>query len=227
MMMKNTLRCCFALMLSAISSNATFGQYDLQITEIWPGNEPGANLTEDWFELTNFGDSVWTAAVDGDLWFDDDSFDPTTADLLSGVPSIAPGESVIFVDGNVAGGAEWVTIWGPEISPLPQVGTYEGAGLGQGGDAIGLWISVGAPAGTPDIIAGYPDADLNGGQSYDTVLNAFSTIGNAAGAVATTVVNDAMQPAIGSPGSVVPEPTSAGILLAGLGGLFLTFCRRR
>lgn len=29
--------------------------FNLQITEIWPGNEPGSNLTDDWFEVTNAG----------------------------------------------------------------------------------------------------------------------------------------------------------------------------
>lgn len=64
---------------------------DLQITEIWPGNEPGSNLTSDRFELTNYGDTAWVAATDGDLYFDDDSQDGTTADLLKGISTILPG----------------------------------------------------------------------------------------------------------------------------------------
>ncbi len=43
-------------------------QFNLQITEMWPGNEPGNNLTEDWFEIVNFGDAAWISGVDGDLY---------------------------------------------------------------------------------------------------------------------------------------------------------------
>jgi len=92
-----------ACAVAAGMSSTAFGQFDLQITEMWPGNEPGSNLTADWFELTNFGDTAWDAAVDGDLYFDDGSFDPSAADLMNGITSIAPGESVVFVDGGGTG----------------------------------------------------------------------------------------------------------------------------
>jgi hypothetical protein len=207
---------CTALLVTG----SGFADFDLQVTEMWPGNDPGSNLSEDWFEITNFGDMPWTAAVDGDLWFDDDSFDPTTADLMSGIAAIFPGESVVFVDGGSIGATDWSTLWSPVVT-LPQVGSYEGAGLSQGGDAVGIWISFGAPVGPPDFTATYPDATLHGGQSYDTVLGEFSTVGNSSGAVATLMVNDAGQPAIGSPGSVVPEPGSLALILIGWGALVL------
>ncbi len=220
-------RFCLSLAVSLFSVSAALGAFDLQITEMWPGNEPGLDLTEDWFEITNFGDMSWVAATDGDLWFDDDSFDPEAADLMSGVASIAPGESVIFVDGGEAGAIGWSDIWSPVVNPLPQVGSYNGSGLSGGGDAVGIWISATMPMpGTdPDFTASYPEADPNGGQSYDTVLQAFSVVGNASGAVATIAVNDAGQAAIGSPGAV-PEPGSISILLAGLGAMFLNFRKR-
>ncbi len=224
---------CAAAVTLCLASQA-MAAFDLQITEIWMGNEPGENLTDDWFEITNIGTMPWTAAIDGDLYFDDDSFDSTTADLMSGILSIGPGESVVFVDGSAAvGGLNtfiWADLWGPALAAagkaLPQIGTYEGAGLGQGGDAIGIWISAAPPVGLPDFTGSYPDANSNGGQSYDLVLGAFSTVGNSAGAVATAV-NDANQPAIGSPGSIspiVPEPAS--IILVGMSVVLLAAKRR-
>jgi hypothetical protein len=197
-------------------SSTSFAAFSLSITEIWPGNDPGTDLTADWFEITNTGNMAWTAAVDGDLYFDDDSADITTADLLSGVASIAPGESVVFVDGDMAGAMGFSAVWGPDVT-LPQVGSYEGAGLSQGGDTVNIWISMGPPTGTPSFSGSYPDALFAMGASYDLTLGAFSTVGNAAGAVATTATNDIGQRAIGSPGTVaVPEPACLVLLTFGL-----------
>lgn len=212
----------FGLVALFAAASPALAGFDLQITEIWPGNEPGANLTNDWFELTNFGDTAWTAAADGDLYFDDDSFDFMVADLMMGIASIAPGESVIFVDGSPV---DWMNVWGPDLAAAPQVGFYAGSGLSQGGDGVGLFLDTdfnGPQAGELFETEVYPDANLVGGQSYDVVLAAFSVSGNASGAFATTAVNDSFQPAVGSPGSI-PEPTS--IALLALGGLMVA--RRR
>jgi hypothetical protein len=219
--MKNTVA-TIALLLVATTSYADF---DLQITEIWPGNEPGENLTSDWFEVTNFGDMAWEEAMDGGLWYDDDSADPTAADPIIGVGTIAPGESVIFVDGEDGSGdnvAEFLNVWNP-VKSQGQVGSYEGSGLGQGGDGVTLWVSPAMPtvADVPEDFATYPTALLNGGQSFDTVLDAFSVDGNASGAVTTLALNDENQPAIGSPGMVVPEPSSIALMLLCLAGLSL------
>ena len=94
------------------------------------GNDPGDNLSEDWFEVTNVGDASWSSATDGALWFDDDSAATSNADLMSGIASISPGESVVYVDGGAAGAAEWSTLWSSVVSQLPQVGNYDGAGAG-------------------------------------------------------------------------------------------------
>lgn len=214
-----------AVVLAMVIGPATASAaYDLQITEIWPGNDPGSNLTEDWFEVTNVGDMAWSAALDGDLYFDDASAETADAVLMSGIASIAAGESVVYVDEDAA--AAWSDVW-DDVVVLPQVGNYDGSGLGQSGDAVTLFID--------DLAAGvnlkqidyesYPDASSNGGQSWDVVLGEFSTVGNASGAVATTMLNDENQPAIGSPGPAVPEPGSAILVILGAAGLLT--CRRR
>lgn len=174
----------------------------LQITEIWPGNEPGSNLTADWFEITNTGTVAWTPDL-GDLYYDDESQDPASASLISGILSIEPGEVVIAV--NAATNIEFLDVWAPSYNMTGiQVGTFAGAGLGQGGDGVTLWIGNPLTVGTLADFATYPDANLNGGQSYDVALGAFSVVGNANNAGETTVQNDASQPAIGSPGNQGP-----------------------
>lgn len=217
-MKKATALFSAAFLAVAASASAAF---DLQITEIWPGNEPGSNLTEDWFEVTNLGSMPWVAATDGDLYYDDDSQDFTTADLMSGVSSIAPGESVVFVDYDDDDSdaattlAEFASVWGP--LPGVQVGTYVGSGLSQGGDGVTLFVSVGAPTGLGDIVdfETYPDAESNGGQSYNVFLGEFSSLAN--GASSSLISNDVSQFAFASPGALVPEPTTALLAIAAIG----------
>ena len=221
--MRKYLVAAFAACFMAQNAFATF---DLQITEIWPGNDPGSNLTDDWFEVTNVGDMDWTSA-DGDLYFDDDSSDPSVADLMSGITTIAAGESVIFVDGSATTGAanvaQWeVLVWGPDLASLPQVGTYEGSGLSGGGDGVTLFLDTDSngPSGTEIIdFETYPNADApNGGQSWDVAQGAFSA--TLANAVTTTALNDAQLPAVGTPGFLgVPEPGTIALTAIGLMGL--------
>ena len=174
-------------------------QFDLQITEIWMGNEPGANLTDDWIEITNTGDTAWVAGVDADLFYDDESADPTTADPIVGIASIEPGEAaIVLVTDTATAVAEFVGLWGAvyDLTDV-EIGTADGAGLGQGGDAATLYV--GGPDATTEVdYEAYPDADAFGGRSFDVVAQAFST------EVVTAVVNDVGQPAVGTPGNRGP-----------------------
>lgn len=219
--MRKYLAAAFAACFMAQNAFAT---YDLQITEMWPGSEPGENLTDDWFEVTNFGDMAWTSA-DGDLYYDDNSSDASVADLMAGVSSIAPGESVVFVDGSATTGgpnvALWTIVWGPDLASIPQVGTYEGSGLGGGGDGATLFLDSandGVDAGDQIDFEAYPEADPFGGQSWDVGQGAFS--GSIANAITTTEVNDVSQPAVGTPGFLgVPEPSTLALMAIGAFGL--------
>lgn len=128
----------------------------LVITEVMPlqstnGPFGGHN---DWWELTNLGD--FPVDLTGYR------FDDSSATLIAAVTftnttlTIAPGESIIFVEGMTADAfRSW---WGAEnFRPDQQIVTYRGAGLGLAGagDAINLWNSVATS-----------DADLAGSQVF-------------------------------------------------------------
>jgi 2',3'-cyclic-nucleotide 2'-phosphodiesterase (5'-nucleotidase family)/predicted extracellular nuclease len=193
------------------------GTFDLQITEIWSGNDQGSDLTEDWFELTNTGTVAWVAATDGDLYFDDDSADPAAAERLMGIESIAPGESVIFIDAEDI--TDFETVWGSvrDLSST-QIGTYAGPGLSGGGDGVTVFAEgvetlgdgVLSDADQLDFET-YPDAAANPGQSFDVPAQQFSGDLADQSDVVTTAPNDAGESAVGSPGSVtlVTPPASA------------------
>nr|MBX2877857.1 DUF3616 domain-containing protein [Saprospiraceae bacterium] len=182
---------------------------DLQITEIWMGQD-GADLTADWFEITNFGDAAWVSGVDPDLYYDDESQDPASAVLIEGITEIQPGQSAIVVLDAEAGVNTFSTIWSP-VYDLTGVGIgwADGAGLGQGGDAVTLFQGTPAPENIKDSES-YPAAPS--GISYDLILQAFSVQGggmvetgtNIAVATLATAGSDGTEPAIASPGNVGP-----------------------
>ncbi|HLP65158.1 SdiA-regulated domain-containing protein [Flavobacterium sp.] len=175
------------------------------ISEVAPwgsGNSPAA---ADWFEVTNNG----ATALDITGWKVDDSSNSFAASLaLTGITSIAPGESVIFLESSASNPAATVianfkSLWFGANPPASlQVGTYQGSGIGlsTGGDAVNLYNA-----------AGVLQANVVFGASPTTV---FKTFNNAIGLNNTTIsqlseigvndafaaVNDANE--IGSPGSV-------------------------
>lgn len=182
-------------------------QASLQITEIFNGQN-GPDLTADWFEVTNTGDAAWTTGVDADLYYDDESASAADADLIQGITDIQPGEYVIvLVTGDeVADRIAFNTVWSPVIDLTGvEVGWTDGAGLGSGGDAVNIWL--GDPtASDPVDTEAYPNAEDFDGQSYDVELQAFSTVGNASGAVQTIALggNSTDVPNIASPGNLGP-----------------------
>lgn len=238
----------FAMFASfAVLAGQVQAAFDLQVTEIWPGTGNGDDHTSDWFEITNVGDMPWVAATDGELYFDDESANvfeeeeddsnPGTfitvqvASFMGGIDSIAPGESVIYVDEAVSTDSSdaaiflWETTWVQPIQDAgltsPRLGFYDGSGLsGSGGDAVTLFIDADLDGiDQDDFISrtAYPSNLGNLGKSYDTVVGAYTTA-NFPGVVSAP--NDENIVAIATPGYLVPEPSSVVlVLMAGLAGL--------
>ncbi len=190
-------------------ATATPALHDLQVTEIWVGQD-GADLTADWFEILNQGTQPWVAAADPTLYYDDDSADPTTADPIQGLTQIAPGARAIVVIGAAVDATTFSTVWSPDTDLTGvEIGYVDGAGLGSTGDAVTLWVGDPRVSGTLVDNEAVPTAPS--GVSYDVELAAFSTVGNASGAVSTTATagTSGTEPAIGSPGNN-PYPAGTG-----------------
>lgn len=218
-----------ALLLSAAPALATF---QLQITEIWPGQD-GPDLTADWFEIYNSGTMAWTSAGDGILTVNDNSGGLLDDVLVQNIPSIAAGETVIvLMESSPIAPAPFdpttfYNVWDPvKDLDTTQIGWADGSGLGlgQAGDSVNIWV-----ANVLQDTESYTAAGgANSGRSWDVLLGAYSTVGNASGAVATiaTAGTSGLEPAIASPGMIVPEPGS--VLLMSIGGVALgLFARRR
>lgn len=135
-----------AAALATVCAPTAFAQ--IFITEVAPWGSGNSSYTVDWFELTNTGAS----AVDITGWkIDDDSNAFGSAANLRNVTSIAPGQSVVFLDVAVANEAAklaaFTSAWFGASAPSNfAFGYYNGAGgLGTGGDAINIFNSTGSP----------------------------------------------------------------------------------
>lgn len=192
----------------------SFSQNSFEITEIYLGQE-GTDLTADWFEIKNTGATTYQAAVDGNLYYDDDSADPTAADIIQGITEIQSSAFAIVIIGSAADVTVFTDVWSEVIDLTGvQIGYTDGAGLGAGGDAVNIWL--GDPLNTSPIAsASYPDTSLNDGQAYDVELVAFSVVGNANGAVETLALGGANSdvPNIGSPGNGASLANSSQLII--------------
>lgn len=198
---------------------------DIRITEVaaWgSGNSPYAS---DWFELTNTG----AAAVSISGWkMDDNSNSFSSAVALTGISSIAAGESVIFLESSV--NASFLSTWfGAAGKPGLQIGNYTGSGVGlsTSGDAVNIYNGSGVLQA--NVVFGNSDST----SPYQTFDNAVGLNNVAISQLSVTGVNGAFvalndATEIGSPGSIaaVPEPTNVAMLLAGL-GLITVVSRKR
>jgi uncharacterized protein YjiK len=120
------------------------------VSEVSPWSSGNSPYAADWFEVTNTG----FLPVDLTGWkMDDNSNSFGSAVTLRGVSGIAPGQSVIFIEGladsstDAAIIAAFSTAWFGQAKPPAGIviGTYGGAGVGlsTGGDAVNLFDSVG------------------------------------------------------------------------------------
>jgi uncharacterized protein YjiK len=176
---------------------------DLRITEVAPWSSGNSPVAVDWFEITNIG----ARAVDITGWkVDDNTESATTAGPLAGVTSIAPGESVVFVDTTnlPATAAAFRTLWFGDNPPANlQIGGYSGAGgLGTGGDAVNLYDTTNpTPArrakvffGGSTLSAPFKTFD-NAAALENQLISQYSAIGYNGAFAAVNDVNE-----IGSPG---------------------------
>ncbi|MGP1716164.1 MAG: lamin tail domain-containing protein [Methylophilus sp.] len=217
--MKKSLAGLVALILATAVSQA---QAAIIISEVAPWSSGDSVVGADWFELTNTGSS----AVNITGWKVDDNTNSFSAALaLTGISSINAGQSVVFIEGNAATAATFVSTWfGSNVPAGFAIGYYSGSaiGLSTGGDAVNIFNASGAL-----------QAKVTFGASDSTVP--FQTFDNAAGLNNATIsqlsvvgVNGAFKAAnspneIGSPGSIataaVPEPESYAMLLAGIAAI--------
>jgi hypothetical protein len=111
----------------------------LLITEVAPWASGNSPYMADWFEVTNIGG----APVDMTGWtMDDNSNDVNLSVPIVGIGSVAPGQSVILIEGNAMTATNFVAAWFGGTAPMGFViGSYTGSGVGlsTGGDAVNLF----------------------------------------------------------------------------------------
>lgn len=209
-----------ALLALAMGAGAMgSAQAAIVISEVDSAASGNASYAFDWFELTNTG----ATAVDITGWkFDDSSNSSSAAALLTGITSIAAGQSVVFSEGGTQ--AAFVSNWFGGTAPAGfQFGTYSGSGLGlgTGGDSVNIFNAANV------LIANVSFGTANNNASFDNSAGA----NNAALAAYSLVgVNGAFAGAdgrVGSPGSVSAVPLPAAVWLLGSGLGLLGAARRR
>ncbi|MBK0370390.1 SdiA-regulated domain-containing protein [Flavobacterium agrisoli] len=123
--------------------NETTQAATTSISEVAPWSSGNNLVGADWFEVTNNGN----AALDISGWKVDDSSQSFSAALaLNGITSIAPGESVIFLETSATNSATIInnfksTWFGNNVPSNLQIGTYSGSGIGlsTSGDEVNLY----------------------------------------------------------------------------------------
>lgn len=184
----------------------------ITVSEVAPWSSGNSSVAADWFELTNRG----TTALDITGWrVDDSSASFASALALTGVTSIGPGESVIFLESATPAtiAASFRTTWFGTNPPANlQIGTYNGSGIGlsTGGDEVNIFNAAGvlqakvifgaSPAGPS-----FPTFDNAAGLNNATITQ-LSAVGVNGAFVASADPNE-----IGSPGRIAAPPaTSVG-----------------
>lgn len=208
---------------------AVSAQAQVRITEVAPWSSGNSPVLADWFELTNFG----AAAVDLTGWSMDDSSATPGVAPLTGVSSIAAGQSVIFVEGDGSANSTFIDTWFGGSAPAGfAIGNYAGSGVGlsTGGDAVNVFdassvlqagVSFGSSPGLPG-----PFPTFDNAAGLDGAISQPSVVGVNGAFVAP---GDLVLVEIGSPGTItnVPEPGSVALLMIGAGAMACVIHNRR
>lgn len=172
------------------------------ISEVTPWSSGNALVGADWFELTNNGN----AALDITGWKVDDSSNSFASALaLNGITSIAPGESVIFLETSSTNAATIIanfkSAWfGANVPANLQVGSYTGSGIGlsTGGDQVNLFDASGNLKSS--VTFGVATTNITFNNALGLTNTTISTLSQVGVNDAFAAINDANQ--IGSPGTV-------------------------
>lgn len=192
------------------------------ISEVHPTGS-SASYAADWFELTNTG--LTTVDITG--WkMDDNSNSSAAAVALRGVTSIAPGQSVVFAEGNASGSNDATiqtnlkTAWFGTSVPFGfTIGGYGGTsvGLGGTGDAVNIFDSSNVLITRVDFGAATTGTTFDNAAGLDNATISTLSVAGINGAFT------APSGEIGSPG--VPEPSAAWVI--GMSSLACLSRRRR
>ena len=205
-------------LVAGLSTFASFANAAIIVSEVAPWSSGNSSLGSDWFELTNTGNSA--VSITG--WkMDDASSSFSSGATLNGISSIAPGESVIFIESSTSKASQFKTLWfGPNAPAGLQIGQYNGSGLGLStdGDQVNIFNASGVLQakvifGASDSAAPFQTFDNRAGINNGTI-SLLSQIGtNGAFAAASSSVGE-----VGSPG-LIPAPSALALLgAAGLVG---------
>ncbi|MFB2892388.1 SdiA-regulated domain-containing protein [Aerosakkonemataceae cyanobacterium BLCC-F50] len=175
----------------------------LIISEVAPWSSGNSLVGADWFELTNTSSS----AVNITGWrIDDDSNSFTASVALNGITSIAPGESVIFIESSSPATVipNFKSLWFGSNAPANlQIGTYTGSGIGlsTSGDQVNLFNATGTKItgvnfGVSTATAPFRTFD-NAAGLQNAAVSTLSTVGVNGAFVAASTPNE-----IGSPGRI-------------------------
>ncbi len=172
------------------------------VSEVAPWSSGTVSVAADWFEVTNNG----STALDITGWkVDDNSNLFANALTLNGITTIAPGESVIFLETTAINSttiiANFKTAWFGANAPANlQVGSYTGAsiGLSTGSDAVNLYDALGALKANVTFGAATTNFSFNNAAGLNNT--AITTLSQVGVNEAFAAVNDIAQ--VGSPGTV-------------------------
>jgi uncharacterized protein YjiK/2',3'-cyclic-nucleotide 2'-phosphodiesterase (5'-nucleotidase family) len=191
-----------------IGSPGTIGR--LFISEVAPWSSGNSPVAADWFEVTN----TKAVAVDITGWkVDDNSQSPAAAVALSGITSINPGESVVFIEtADLAGKTTaFLNNWfGTNPSSGLRIGNYTGSGigLGTGGDQVNLYNGVSSTPVSSVLFGASPTSapfttfdNAIGQSSLVTPITQFSAVGTNGAFIASNSTSE-----IGSPGTIITAP---------------------